>query len=514
MSLDNYDVGERLWCDDRYVVYRASRKGCTHPVLLKMPVDEAPALQVLESLRRDYEASRSLFSSSRVLRALSLEFHATSSVLVLEDFQGLPLSALLQDRLSTIACCRIAIATCEALEIIHDAGLIHKDIRPANIIVDAQAWEVRLTGFAVEGTLTYMAPEQTGRIGRNIDRRSDLYSLGCTLYTMMTGSPPFADQDHLSLVHSHIAVPPIPPANTPKALSALILKLLAKDPEDRYQSARGVRQDLHLILNALSQGDELPSFRLGRQDGRDTLSLPSKIYGRDQEVRALLNVLRSSRTGGRHAVLITGGAGIGKSSLVSETLRHVQGERFLFISGKWEQFGRNQPYSGLVRAFGETIRKILTEPQESLEARKSYLLQTLGPNAGVLADVVPQLSLLLGPQPPVAELGAVESERRFQLVVRQFIRALAQPNDPLVIFLDDLQWADSSSLHLTKLILGDPEIQHLLLIGAWRSHDVGASRPMTELTDGLSNDGGTPIRLELPTSARRRQGSSGGHPER
>lgn len=496
MSLDNYDVGERLWRDDRYVVYRASLRGSDRQVLLKMPIDEAPPSHVLESLRRDYEVSRSL-SSKGTLKALSLEFHGTSFVLVLEDFQGLPLSTLLHDSLSTIAYCRIAIATCEALETIHDAGLIHQDIKPANIIVDSRAWEVRLTGFAVEGTLAYMAPEQTGRIGRNIDRRSDLYSLGCTLYAMTTGSPPFPDQDHLGLVHSHIAVTPSPPPGTPKPLSDLILKLLAKDPEDRYQSARGVRQDLHLILNALNQGEELQSFRLGRQDGRDTLSLPSKIYGRDQEVRVLVDVLRSTFSGGRRAVLITGGAGIGKSSLVSEALRQSQGERYLFISGKWDQFGRNQPYSGLMRAFGEAIRKILTEPKENLEARKAYLLQTLGPNAGVLAEVVPQLDLLLGPQPPVTELGSVESERRFQLVVRQFVRALAQPEHPFIIFLDDLQWADSSSLHLARLLLHDPEIEHLLFIGAWRSQEVDATHPAAELAEGLAEDGETPIKLEL-----------------
>ncbi len=496
MSLENYEVGERLWRDDRYVLYRARHKGSARSVIIKMPLDETPASHILESLRRDFEIS-SLLAPRRVPKALSLESQGIRLVLVLENFADLPLSTLLQEPFPLISFCRLAIGICDALESIHEAGILHKDLKPANVLVDPQAWEVRLTGFGIEGTLAYMAPEQTGRMGRDMDRRSDLYSMGCTFYEMATGSPPFQEAEHLGLVHSHIAVTPSPPAGIPHPLSALILKLLAKEPEDRYQSARGVRQDLLFILNALTQGEELSSFRLGRQDGRDSLSLPSRLYGRERETEALMEALRSNSSGGRHAVLITGGAGIGKSSLVAEALRQSQGEQPLFVSGKWDQFGRNQPYSGLVRAFGDAVRKILTEPKERLETRQSHILQALGSNAGVLVEVVPQLELLFGSLPPVAELGAAESERRFQFVVRQFIRSLAQRGRPLVLFLDDLQWADSASLSMIRLLLRDPEIEHLLMIGAWRANEVDGTHPVTELAEGLTKDGGAPIELEL-----------------
>ena len=483
MSLDNYDVGERLWYDDdRYVVYRASLRGVGSSVLLKMPVDEAPPSHILDGLRRDFEASRTL--ASRVaLKAVALEVHGSRSVLVLQDFRGLPLSTLLQDTLSPIAFCRIAISLCEALENIHEAGLLHLDLKPANIVVDIQTWEVRLTGFSLEGSLPYMSPEQTGRIGRGTDRRSDLYSLGCTLYAMATGGPPFAEKDRLALVHAHIAVAPNPPTGTPKPLSDLILKLLAKEPADRYQSARGVRQDLNLILNALNQGEELASFRLGRQDGNDILVFPARTYGREHEVRAAVNLIRAASAGGRQAILLTGEPGIGKSSIVREALRRTSKEPYLLLNGCWNDLERNQSYLGLLRALSDGVRKLLSEPREELETSKTLLLQALGADAGRLSEAVPQLDLLLGiPSRASGSLPPREDEK-FHSAIRQLLEALGRPERPLVLFLEELQWADPASLRLLRELLGAPKVEHLVLLATWRPVDATTASPVVDIFD-------------------------------
>ena len=406
---------------------------------------------------------------------------------------------------------RLGASVAAALNRVHSHGLLHQDIKPANILVNAtrdQAWLLG-PGFTsshpgerqspeapklVAGMLPYMAPEQTGRMNRSIDARSDLYSFGVVLYRMLTGSLPFNASDPMEWVHCHIARKPVPPAErsatVPAPISRIIMKLLAKTGEERYQTATGVENDLRRCLREWETQQRIDEFTLGQRDTPDRLLRPEKLYGREPEVAALRAAFDRIVAGGTpELVLVSGYSGIGKSSMVNELHESLVASRGLFASGKFDQYKRDIPYATLAQAFQSLVRGLLSKSESELSTWRTALEDALGPNARLIVNLVPELQLVIAEPPSVAELPPQDAQRRFQLVMRRFVGVFARAEHPLALFLDDLQWLDSATLELMQDLLSQSDLQHLLLIGAYRDNEVDASHPLRARLDAIRKGG-------------------------
>jgi predicted ATPase/signal transduction histidine kinase len=489
--------------DGDFKLHRGSGPGVA-PILLVTAENSSRASR--KRLEHEY-ALRADLDAAWAARPIELSLHRHRSALVLEDPGGDPLDIQLGRPLGITEFLRIGISLARALRQVHARGLIHKDIKPANILVDVASSGVWLTGFGIAsrlpreranpeppdeiaGTLAYMAPEQTGRMNRSIDTRSDLYSLGVTFYEMLTGMLPFAAVDPMEWVHCHIARQPVPPGQRtveiPSVLSAIVMKLLAKTSEERYQTAAGVEADLRRCLAELESLGRVDPFPLGAHDASGRLLIPERLYGREREIETLLaSFNRVVDRGTPELVLVSGYSGVGKSAVVNELHKALVPSRGLYASGKFDQYKRDIPYATLAQAFQSLVRSLLSQSEAQLGRWRDSFSEALGSNGQLIVNLVPELELIIGRLPPVAELPPQQAKNRFQMVFRRFLGVFARKEHPLALFLDDLQWLDSATLDLLEHLFTHSEVRHVLLVGAYRDNEVGRSHPLVRTLEAI-----------------------------
>ena len=498
--------------DSERALWRGRRidQGRGPSVLVVCPVAERPPSEVLARFAHEYELRHEL-DAAWCARPLELRREGGRTLLLLEDPGGELLERLVDEPMVTGRFLRLAISIATALGRAHQRGLVHKDVKPANILVNCPDGQARLTGFGIAskrrqrqslqppdiiaGSLAYMAPEQTGRMNRSVDPRSDLYSLGITFYRMLAGSLPFSAADPMEWVHCHIARKPTPPAErrpgVPKILSDIVMKLLAKPAEDRYQTAAGLEHDLRRCFLEWERDRRIEPFPFGERDTPDRLMIPEKLYGREREAEALLAAFNRVVDGGQpELVLVEGQAGVGKSAMAHEVYRALAPSRGLFASGKFDQLKSDIPYASLAQALIDLIRPLLGKSETELAPWRAALTEALGRNGALMVSLLPDLELLIGPQPKAPELPPRDAQRRFQLVFRRLLGVFARPEHPLALFLDDLQWLDAATLDLFEDLLTQPDLHSLLLIGAYRDNEVTPAHPLRRRLAAIRQAGG------------------------
>ena len=511
--------GERVFCRG----WRADDDGARGAVLVVLPAEERPLPAILDRLAHEYEL-RDELDAAWAARPLALVREGGRTALVLEDPGGEPLGRLNGAPMEAGSFLRLAIGIAAALGQLHQRGLVHKDIKPANILVNCADGRTRLTGFGIAsrlprerqapeppeviaGTLAYMAPEQSGRMNRSINSRSDLYALGVTFYQMLTGRLPFSAADPMEWVHCHIARKPSAPAewlgSIPAVISEIVMKLLAKTAEERYQTAAGLERDLRRSLAEWERKGRIEPIALGENDQPDRLMIPEKLYGREREVETLLAAFdRVVESGEPELILVSGYSGIGKSSVVHELHKALVPSRGLFASGKFDQYKRDIPYSTLTQAFQSLVCSLLGKSDAELSRWRGTILAAVGPNGRLMTDLIPELTLVIGEQPPVPELEPQQGQGRFQLVLRRFIGVFAQPEHPLAFFLDDLQWLDAATLEFVEHLLIQRDVRHLMLIGAYRDNEVDSAHPLMRKLAAIRRAGGSVREIALAPLSR------------
>jgi len=499
LSLPGYQIIEQIHDDFRTQVYRGIRQFDGQLVAIKLHKSDYPSYRDLAQFRHQYTLAKNL-NIPGIIKPYSLENYGNSFALVMEDFGGISLLKYTNNKpLNINEFLSIALQIVKIIEGLHHNCIIHKDIKPQNLLVNPQTQEIKLIDFSIssllpretqeiqtlnilEGTLAYIAPEQTGRMNRGIDYRTDFYSLGITFYELLTGQLPCLSTDPMEIVHCHIAKTPVSPieinSNLPQTVNDIILKLMAKNAEDRYQNAYGIRYDLEICQQQWQSQAKILPFPIGQRDISDRFLIPEKLYGREQEVKTLLQAFDRVTRGQSEILLVAGFSGIGKTAVVNEIHKPIVRSRGYFIKGKFDQFNRNIPLSGWVQVFRELIKQLLIESSDKLQVWKSKILAALGENAQVIIEFIPELEQITGCQPAVTKLSGSAAQNRFHLLFCKFICLFATKEHPLVIFLDDLQWADSTSLDLIKILASESEIRYLLLMGAYRDNEVNPAHPL------------------------------------
>lgn len=516
VSLPGYKIIAQIDSNTKTSIYHGLRRKDNVPVILKVLNAEYPQIEDISQLKHEFNLINKI-NIPGVIKAYSLEKVGYSYVLVLEDIPDSGTLSHIIPKLNEIAgknialkidlFLQLALPLARTLYELHSQNIIHKDIKPANIIVTSNLNQIKIIDFGIstqlshenqqvvspeglEGTLAYMSPEQTTRMNHSVDHRTDLYSLGVTFYELLTGQLPFHAQDAMEWVHSHIAKQPRAPKEVnpdiPDVLSNIVLKLLAKKPEDRYSTANGLVADLERFATAWNQNHEIINFPLGEKDHTGDLQIPQKLYGREAEVDDLMATFTRISHGARELLLVYGYPGIGKTALINEIHKPVIKQHGYYTSGKFEQFQQKIPYFGLIQAFKKLIQQILTENQTQIELWRDKILKSLASNGQILVDVIPEVEWLIGKQPSVPALPPSEARNRFELVFFDFVQAFARPEHPTVIFLDDMQWADLASLDLIKKLLKDDSLKYLLLIGVYRDNETLPGHPLLDMIDDLS----------------------------
>ncbi len=495
-EISGYGIVEQLYLGSRTAVYRAVQTAQQRPVVIKVLRREYPSFGELMQFRNQYTIAKNL-PIAGIVQPLSLEPLGNSYALVMEDFGGVSLSKYGKEQsLELIQVLAIALQIADILHDLCQHRVVHKDIKPTNILICPESKQVKLIDFSIasllpketqeiqnpnilEGTLAYLAPEQTGRMNRGIDYRADFYALGVTLYQLLTGRLPFISDEPLELVHCHIAKLPVAfdiiKPDVPKMVAAIVAKLMAKNAEDRYQSALGLKHDLQQCLNQWKETGKIAEFELGGRDLSDRFLIPEKLYGREAEVKSLLAAFERVADGASELMLVAGFSGIGKTAVVNEVHKPIVRQRGYFIKGKFDQFNRNIPLSAFVQALRDLMAQLLSESDTQLAQWQAQILTAVGNNGQVLIEVIPELEQVIGKQPAVPELSGSAAQNRFNLLFQKFIQVFTTAEHPLVVFLDDLQWADSASLQLLKLLMNDNG--YLLMLGAYRDNEVSPVHP-------------------------------------
>jgi predicted ATPase/signal transduction histidine kinase len=516
MKLVGYQFLEQIYSGSKTLVYRGIQEKSDKPVVIKLLQSEYPSFQELLLFRNQYTIAKNL-NFPGVIKTYSLEPYQNSYALVMEDFGGISLQEFTRgEKINSLKdFFPIALQIVTTLEGLYRNRVIHKDIKPANILINPTTKEIKLIDFSIasllpretqpakslnvlEGTLAYISPEQTGRMNRLVDWRSDFYSLGVTLFELLAGELPFTSNDPMELVYCHLAKKPplvssINPA-VPEVLANIVAKLMAKNAEERYQSALGLKYDLEKAWQNYQEAGEVVKFDLGQKDSCDRFAIPEKLYGRETEVKSLLSAFErianssNKKNKGVEVMLVAGFSGIGKTAVVNEVHKPIVRQRGYFIKGKYDQFQRNIPFSAFLEAFRDLIEQLLCESATQLEEWKTRILAALGEQGKVITEVIPELEKIIGIQPAVAELAGNAATNRFNLLFQKFIQVFTNKKHPLVIFIDDLQWADSASLNLMQTLVCEKETQHLLLIGAYRDNEVSAVHPLMLTLDAISQE--------------------------
>ena len=508
--ISGYSILEQVYVGSRTIVYRALQELEARPVVIKMLKQAYPSFSELVQFRHQYTITKNQ-NIPGIVRSLSLESYQNGYILVMEDCGSISLDKYYQQQqLTSINILKISLQIAEILHHLHQNLIIHKDIKPANILIHPETKQVKLIDFSIasllpkenqeiqnpnvlEGTLAYLAPEQTGRMNRGIDYRADFYSLGVTLYELLTSQLPFLSDDPLEMVHCHIAKTPIAPHHLNQKIqpvvSDIVLKLMAKNAENRYQSALGLKHDLQQCLTQWQENGTIIHFELGQQDRSDRFLIPEKLYGRDAEVKTLLEVFDRVAGGTSEMMLVGGFSGIGKTAVVNEIHKPITRQQGYFIKGKFDQFNRNIPFSAFVQALRDLMGQLLSESDAVLAQWRDKILAALGENGEILIEVIPELEQVIGKHPPPLEISGIAAQNRFNLLLQKFLEVFTTPEHPLVMFLDDLQWADSASLQLIKILM--EEKSYLLLLGAYRDNEVSPAHPFMLTVEELKKTGKT-----------------------
>jgi PAS domain S-box-containing protein len=500
LHLPGYESFEEIHRQSKSIVYRANQKvidggAISRSVIIKTLSAENPSYQDLINFSHQYTIAKGL-DLPGVVSLYSLEKYDQGYAIVMEDFGGIALDEY-REQLSLTDILEIGIQLADTLQALSQQRIIHKDIKPANILIHPVTKKVKLIDFSIasllpretpeivtphllEGTLAYLAPEQTGRMNRGIDYRSDFYALGVTLYELLTGQLPFESTKPIELIHCHLAKTALPAAQVnpaiPTVVSQIIAKLMAKNAENRYQSALGLRHDLEKCLTLWQATQTISEFEIGQQDLSDRFIIPEKLYGRETEVKTLLDAFAQVSQGQTEMILVAGFSGIGKTVVINEVHKPIARQQGYLIKGKYNQFNCELPLNAFVQAFRDLVGQLLSEDDTRLANWKKQILAAVGENGQVLIDVIPSLQGIIGQQPPLCELTGVAAQHRFNLSFQKFIEVFTTAEHPLVIFLDDLQWADPASWQLIKLLMESKG--YLLLLGAYRDNEVSIVHPL------------------------------------
>ncbi len=506
----DYLLSKKIHETRNSIIYRGHKENENVPVIIKLLKTKCPTPSEIARFTQEYNLLRTL-DIQNVIKIYELVKDDDQYAIIEEDFGGISLKDSLRSKeLDLKSLLQISAKISGTLGLIHKNNIIHLDIKPDNILINTEKSEVKITDFGIsavlthandelynpdviEGTLSYMSPEQTGRMNRGVDYRTDIYSLGATFYEMLTGDVPFKSKDPMELIHAHIARQPLPPhllnASLPAVLSSIVMKMLSKNPEERYQNCLGVMADIDECLHQLDQKGSVDDFPIATKDISIRFNIPRSLVDRENERIELMQCFERTCKGLSEMMMVTGPPGIGKSALVNEIYKPIVAKNGYFIFGKYDQFRKDVPFSAIIQSFQGLIRQIISESEEKIQAWREKLLLALGPNGKVIMDVIPELELIIQTQPELPVLGPEEAMNRFNLVFQKFVNVFTTEEHPVALFLDDLQWADQASLKFLENLMTTYETKYLFLLGAYRDNETNDAHPLTLMLTKISKKG-------------------------